>query len=324
MFKSSCLRRGVAIIYLLVLLYFCVMVPFISRQEFYENYDYIVATTIGGVIFTLTSILMNDFAFYVLTFGSSVKEPNNYLFALITIFDLLLPILYYPIRISDLWIYKNKLYRNMNYNSFMAATVQLAAAHMGVATASVITFTFICLLRFYHVFQKYGLGGIKISLKVIFSVILIVTAVVVGLIDYHFIREQWFYAFQTSICMFFPLFLMATCLLAALLRAVDTVVHLEHDASLLLHLRLVRKTALQSGHREYVPLEDLPQHRCLVCFFDDEFRRTSQNTLNSLRWGRKKVTFTKTVNDEDIAIRYSPNHNSVSLGIDDEQALINT
>jgi len=349
MFKSICIRRGATTAYLVVLIYFCVLVPFITPQGFYENYDYIIASTIGGSIFTLTSVAVNAFAFYVLIFRSNGKEPTNYLFALIAIFDLVLPVLYYPIKIADLWIYKSKLYESMDYQSFMDTTVQLAATHIGVATASVVTFTFICLLRFYQAFQKYGLGGIKTSLKVTSSLILVMTAVVVGLIDYHFVKEQWFYAFQATICMFFPLFVMAMCLLASFIITERSISYTEGNNGrllatyvffLLYFLLWTPSFTLNMMHRYCCTFDWYEKERarvivenvfhlktCLNTFFlyvfDDQFRCTSNNTLKCLKWGRKKVTFTRTVNDEDITIRYSPNHNSVSFGIDDEQALIN-
>ena len=156
-------KKIALIIYLLILLWLCTQVPFILPEEFYEHWGYIIATTFAGFLLTITSLATNGFVCYVLVFFSNIGDPTDYLCVLIAIADMFLPLLKYPIMVADLWIYKKKLYMNVNYLTFRDATEKFAASHNGVAAASIFTFTLICIIRYIFLLTNIALSS-KIGL----------------------------------------------------------------------------------------------------------------------------------------------------------------
>ena len=107
---------------------------------------------------------------------------------------------------------------DMNYKPFKKATARFAASHHGVAATSALAFTLVCIIRFFQAFRTRPFFRIKTSWKFAATLLLAATSLVVGIVNYRYVEEEWFHAFQAPLVMFFPLFVMASTLIAGFIK----------------------------------------------------------------------------------------------------------
>ena len=124
----------------------------------------------------------------------------------------------YPIEIADLWIYEKKLYQDINYIPLKKATARFAASHHGVAATSTLAFSLACVIRFFQACRRRPFFRIPTSVKFGATLLLAATSLVVGVVNYWYAEREWFHAFQAPLVMFFPLFVMASTLIAGFVK----------------------------------------------------------------------------------------------------------